>query len=155
MLFVNKVEAILKKQSGQDAIIAIDNLLTPLFYSNPDKLSLPEKNIVYVEELEREINNGGFNRFFFNGAGDYTGETIGALSAIGSKVFLEILTQARREFPPGRFPRDRSQRQAILKDMPEKSNEAWERLDQRFMRYEEDLHQLLVKYVKINITEFR
>jgi hypothetical protein len=155
MLFVNKVEAILKKQSGQDAIIAIDNLLTPLFYSNPDKLSLPEKNIVYVEELEREINNGGFNQFFFNGAGDYTEETIDALSAIGSKVFLEILTQARREFPPGRFPRDRSQRQAILKDMPEKSNDVWERLDQRFMRYEEDIHHLLVKYIKINITEFR
>jgi hypothetical protein len=52
-----QVSRILSEMSGQDAIMAIDNLLTPVFYSEPEKPSDEEKVIVYIEELERELRN--------------------------------------------------------------------------------------------------
>ncbi len=33
--------------------MALDNRLSPIFYSNPVKLTEEERNIVYIEELER------------------------------------------------------------------------------------------------------
>ncbi|MBN1215668.1 MAG: DUF4375 domain-containing protein [Candidatus Lokiarchaeota archaeon] len=50
----------------------------PIFYQNPNELSLPEKNIIFIEKLEREVNNGGFNQFFFNSAGDYSHDILTA-----------------------------------------------------------------------------
>jgi adenosylmethionine-8-amino-7-oxononanoate aminotransferase len=94
MFFGKKIVKILKVKSGQDAIIEIDNILSKIFYSNPDKLTNSEKNIVYIEELEREINNGGFNQYFFNSSGNYATETINALKLIVSKIFLQLLEEA-------------------------------------------------------------
>ena len=37
-----------------------------------------------VDELEAEINNGGFDQYFFNSAGDKAAEAINALEAIGA-----------------------------------------------------------------------
>lgn len=64
MFFNGKVKKILEEKSGEEAIMTIDNLLSPIFYSKPEKLSKEEKTIVYIEELEREVNNGGFSQFF-------------------------------------------------------------------------------------------
>ena len=36
-----------------------------------------------IEDLEAEINNGGFHQYFYNSAGDNTAETIQALETIG------------------------------------------------------------------------
>jgi hypothetical protein len=38
-----------------------------------------------VSNLEAEINNGGFDQYFFNSTGDRTAETIRALELIGAK----------------------------------------------------------------------
>lgn len=41
-----KIISILEELAGEQAIMAIDGLLSPIFYSNPDKLSKEEKVIV-------------------------------------------------------------------------------------------------------------
>jgi hypothetical protein len=155
MLFGKKVESILKNKSGQKAIIEIDNLLTPIFYSKPVKLSDCEKNIVYIEELEREVNNGGFKQFFYNSAGDYTFEIINALKLIGSKIFLGLLEKAIKEFPESNVTKDRDKRQEILGNIEEKANIVWEELDNQFFKYEENIYKLLIDYIMKNIKEFR
>jgi hypothetical protein len=154
MSFDKKTEEILKNKSGQDAIIEMDDLLSPIFYDNPDKLTKCEKNIVYIEELEREINNGGFNQYFFNSSGDFAMEAINALKIIGSKIFLEILQEAVNKFPDKIVPKDRYERQELLKKI-DKNIELWEELDNRFYKYEEDIYGLMIKYIHKNINEFR
>ncbi len=155
MLFGKKVEAIIKNKDGQNAIIEIDNLLSPIFYSNPGKLSQSEKNIVYIEELEREVNNGGFEQFFSNSSGDYTEEVISALAVIGSKVFLDLMITAKNEFPNSLVPKDRSKRQEIIEQISEKASDKWSVLDNRFFKYEENIYTLLIEYIKKNISDFR
>ncbi|MBN1216196.1 MAG: DMP19 family protein [Candidatus Lokiarchaeota archaeon] len=150
-----KVKKILENQIGQDAIIEIDNLLTPIFYQNPNKLSLPEKNIAIIEELEREINNGGFNQFFFNSAGDYSRNILTALKTIGSTFFLNIFERAIAMFPNSEVPKDRNTRQEFLEKIEEEANPIWEKLDREFYKYEEDIYSLMIDYIKNNINDFR
>jgi len=154
MLLGKKIEKILKNKTGQDAIIEIDNLLTKIFYENPSKLSLPEKNIVYIEELEHEINNGGFNQYFSNSSGDNSNETLEALKIIKSKVFYDILKNAIDKFPNGVVPKDRGERENIVTKI-DKEVELWNYLDNEFYKYEEDIYKLMVEYIKNNIKDFR
>jgi hypothetical protein len=152
MFFGKKTEKILINKNGQDAIIDIDNLLSPVFYKNPEKLTSCEKNIVYIEELEREINNGGFHQYFFNSSGNFTKETLNALNIIGSKIFFNILEKAINKFPNGSVPSDRNERQDILNKFDEG---LWIELDNEFYKYEEDIYKLMIEYIKNNINEFR
>ena len=155
MFFAGKVKQILKKMSGNKAIMAIDNLLSPIFYSKPEKLSDEEKTIVYIEELEREVNNGGFSQFFFNSSGDYTEELIQALKKIGSTKFLKLVESAKAEFPNSYVPKDRKERQGILGSIEEKANPVWNALDSEFYKYEEDIYTLMLAYISKNIGKFR
>jgi hypothetical protein len=155
MLLGKKIDKIINNKNKEDAIIEIDNLLTPIFYKNVEKLTLCEKNIVYIEELEREVNNGGFSQYFFNSSGDFAKETLNALNTIGSKIFLEILESAVNNFPDGIVPIDRDERQEILAELEEKDEELWEEMDNKFYKYEEDIYELMIEYIKENINDFR
>jgi hypothetical protein len=155
MLFGGKVEAILKKKTGQDAIIEIDNLLSPVFYKKPQNLSMPEKNICYIEDLEREVNNGGLDQFFLNSSGDNTQETITALRQIGSMRFLGILESAAQQFPEARVPKDRDERMAVMEQIEDKTGPIWDSLDTEFYKYEEDIYGLLISYIQGHIKDFR
>jgi len=42
VIFSHKTNQIMKKMSGEKANMALDNLLSPIFYTNPEKLSEQE-----------------------------------------------------------------------------------------------------------------
>jgi hypothetical protein len=46
-----KTKKILQENDAQKSIIELDNLLTPIFYKNPEKLTSCEKNIVYYRRI--------------------------------------------------------------------------------------------------------
>jgi len=135
--------------------MAIDNLLTPVFYSEPEKPSDEEKVIVYIEELEREVNNGGFSQFFFNTSGDYTEEVIQSLQKIGSIKFLSLAESAKAQFPSSIVPADKAERRQILEEIDEDANDKWNDLDDEFYQYEEDIYSLMSSYIERNIEKFR
>lgn len=149
------IAEILRDNDGEDAIMEIDELLSDVFYSNPDDLTFEERNFIYIENLEREVNNGGFSQFFYNSAGDNTKETVKALELIGSKIFLSMLERAIKEFPNSEVPKERCTRQDILERIEEKATQAWDEIDQEFYNYEEDIYGMLIKYIENNIQSFR
>ena len=155
MLFKGKVKKILDEQSGEKAIMAIDMLLTPIFYSKPGKLSEEEKTIVYIEALEREVNNGGFSQFFFNSSGNNTEETVRALRNVGSTKFLRLVISAIEQFANSYVPKDRVERQYILERIEDTASQTWNELDTEFYKYEEDLYSLMRNYMLANIKSFR
>jgi Domain of unknown function (DUF4375) len=105
----------------------------------------PEEIAELVRELEDEVNNGGFDQFFFNSAGDRTMETIYALETIGAVKMASILKRAAGKFPGGSPPRDRYARQdVLLKSFPDAA--AFGELDGEFYKYPDDLATLLKEY---------
>ncbi|QSX31187.1 DMP19 family protein [Shewanella cyperi] len=98
-----------------------------------------------IDALEAEINNGGFDQFFFNSAGDYTEETIQALVKIGANHTAHIVKKAASKFPNGMPPKDRDARQELLDEVSPESD-AFEEIDEEFLAYEDNLSSLVSCY---------
>jgi hypothetical protein len=95
-----------------------------------------------VRALEDEVNNGGFDPFFYNNAGDNTVETIEALQIIGAVKMADIVKGAASMFPGGIPPKDRFARQRILlESFPDRV--AFEPLDNEFFDYPDNVFWLL------------
>ncbi len=99
-----------------------------------------------IEALEAEINNGGFDQFFFNSAGDRTKETIDALNAIGAAHTAAIVRAAAGKFPGGLPPQDRDERQALLLEQVSPDSDAFGDEDAAFLEYRDDLGALVSRY---------
>lgn len=119
-----------------------------------DKLTEPQKNFYFNQNFEREVNNGGFNQYFFNSSGNFVHETVHSLNAIGASKTSGILQKAINQFPDKTVPKDRVQRAELLEKIESKANLIWEELDEKFYTYAEDLDSLNMDYIKRNKDKF-
>jgi len=105
----------------------------------------PDEVVDLIDALEGEVNNGGFDQYFYNSAGDRTADAIQALEMIGAFKMAETVKKAAQMFPNGMPPKDRFERQAILLRLYPKA-EAFRHLDEEFYDYPDKLGDLLAKY---------
>jgi hypothetical protein len=119
-----------------------------------DKQPKPQQIFSAVWGLESEVNNGGFAQWFENSAGEMAVETEAALRAIGAHRAAAIVAKAVAVFPGGAPPRDHDARQRLLRTAPDAVRSTWERLDQAFLKYPDDLTSLLYAWVKAHPREF-
>jgi len=143
---------ILKKDDETDIVLAIDDYLN-LKSNYCDKIEVlneAQRTFVFVENLEKEINNGGFNQFYFNSSGDYSHETVDALLKIGANRTADIIKTANSQFPENTVPTDRGKRQEILEQIEDVADEIWDNCDTEFYEYEDNITELLIEFVKKN-----
>jgi hypothetical protein len=99
-----------------------------------------------VRALEDEVNNDGFDQFFYNNASDNPIETIQALEAIGAFKMADIVKRAAAMFPGGMPPKERFARPGVLlAKFPDAA--AFNGLDEEFCEYPDDLSGLLARYM--------
>jgi hypothetical protein len=93
------IDKILEIEDETAAIIELDTKLNEIseYGEKIERLTESQKTVLFVENLEREINNGGFNQFFFNSSGDFTHETVKALKVINQFQFGQTKTYQRTE----------------------------------------------------------
>ena len=153
---VFNLDKTLKLESHDLIIMEIDTYLNQKseYGENIEKLNASQQTFLFVGNLEREINNGGFNQFYFNSSGDYSQETVSALLDIGAKKTAEIVKKANSEFKNGIVPKDREQRQNEHELIEEKADDKWDKCDSEFYEYQEDLTELLIEFVTSNRTDF-
>ncbi|HZH64889.1 MAG TPA: DUF4375 domain-containing protein [Flavisolibacter sp.] len=75
-----------------------------------NKLTEPQRLFYLNQNLEWEINNGGFNQYFINASGDFAHQTIQSLTAIGARTTADIVQKAIDQFPNKQVPQDRVER---------------------------------------------
>ncbi|MBX3241317.1 MAG: DMP19 family protein [Chitinophagaceae bacterium] len=150
MTKIPKLDDLLNSEDTNGSIIELDNFIGELCNYGDDysKLTEPQKLFYFNQNLEREINNGGFNQYFCNSSGDNAHETILSLKAIGADKTADILQKAIDQFPNKVVPKDRDERTEMVEQIEEAANEVWEGLDQKFYKYEDDLNSLNIEYVK-------
>jgi len=150
------IDALLSSPDTNNAIIEIDYYVCKLcsYGDTLDRLTEAQKNFYFNQNLEREINNGGFNQYFYNSSGDFAHETITSLRKIGADKTAVILQKAIDQFPDSTVPKDRTNRQEILEQIEDTANEVWEQLDQAFYKYEDNLYDLNIEYIKQNRNSF-
>ncbi len=143
------VDEILKLGDETKIIIALREKITEKINQyGYDSLSETEKFFDCVCWLEGEINNGGFDQYFFNIAGDHAQETVSALQTIGANYTAELLKQSFTVFQNKEPPRDLSKRRSELKNIGKKNERILSELDEKFNAYTDPIGTLLVEYIK-------
>jgi hypothetical protein len=104
-----------------------------------------EEVVELVGELESEVNNGGFDQFFFNSSGDKAADTIVALEQIGAKHTADIFRQAVSKFPGGMPSTNRFERQEQL-EILSPDGDAFEAEDSAFYEYKDDIAALVAAF---------
>jgi hypothetical protein len=152
MTKIKKLDVLLSSDDSNKSIIELDNFIGKLCDYGDDysKLTDQQKLFYLNQNLEREINNGGFNQYFCNSSGDNAHETILSLKAIGADKTADILQKAIDQFPNKSVPKDRDERTELVEQIEDTANEVWEELDEMFFEYEDDLNTLNIEYVKKN-----
>lgn len=152
MTRISNLDSLLSSDNTNSSIIELDNFIGELceYGNHYNKLTEPQKLFYFNQNLEREINNGGFNQFFCNTSGENAHETILSLKAIGADKTSDILQKAIDQFPNKIVPKNRDERTEIVEQIEETANEVWDNLDQKFYEYEDDLNTLNIEYVKKN-----
>jgi hypothetical protein len=120
-----------------------------------DSLSPAEQVFACVWQLEAEVNNGGFDQFYSNSAGDQAVETVAALETIGAGHTAAIVRRANALFGAGGPPKDRDVRENSLDAVRDRNGGELEALDSSFYEYQDNLSQLLYAYVMAHRTEIR
>jgi hypothetical protein len=150
------LEKLLTSDNINNSIIAIDNFICELcnYGDNIEKLTEQQRNFYYNQNLEREVNNGGFRQYFYNSSGDFALETIESLNLIWATKTAAILQKAIDQFPGKIVQKDRIERRATLENIKLSADEVWEELDQMFFTYEDNLNALNIAYVRLNKGKF-
>jgi hypothetical protein len=153
---IKNIERLIKAKDINDSIIKLDNFVAEAcaYGDELEKLTEPQKNFYFNQSLEREINNGGFHQFFLNSSGDFATETILSLTVIGAVHTVPILQEAIDQFPQGHVPKDQTERQNLIEKIEDEASEIWNKLDQRFFEYQDNLNQLNMNYVRENSSYF-
>ena len=104
------------------------------------KLNPVERVIYLISEFEAEVNNGGFDQYFINSSGKYASETIECLKKIEAFHTAGLLKEAIETIATAKSEEDLAEIEGKL-----------DKLDDRFYKYEDNLSELQVKYIKGNI----
>lgn len=112
-----------------------------------ENLNEYERVFYVVEDLEMEVNNGGFAQFFYNSSGALSGELVHSLTEIGAYKTAEICRKALSAFGAD-MPVDRAEREEFLDKMFSKElDDILNQCDNDFYKYEEDLDELNYAYM--------
>lgn len=116
-----------------------------------EALARPEKAVVCTVLLEAEVNNGGFDQYFFNSAGDWARQTLVALTDIGAFHTVELFSKAVAAFPGG-MPS--AERQLRWRELDEVDQATLSRLDAEFYKERDNLTELLYAHIRANARAF-
>lgn len=152
MKHFENLDQLLNSENIDSIIMSLDEFICEVsqYGDDIDHLNEAQKIFFFNQNLEREINNGGFNQYFWNSSGDFAHETVDSLKAIGAVKTAAILQQAIAQFPDGNVPKNRDERNEIEEQIEEDANEIWNELDQQFYQYEEDLNLLNLHFIRAN-----
>lgn len=150
------IDELLSSTDNNNVIIKIDDYICKLCSHGDalENLNEQQKNFYLVQNIEREINNGGFNQYFFNSSGNFSHDTIRSLQAIGALKTANILQHAIDQFPNSTVPKKQSERRGVIEKIEEIADEVWGKLDRKFLQYEDNLSELIIQYIKENQHSF-
>ena len=130
-------------------VVAIESALM----DKPD-LTPTERIVLVIEAMEREVNNGGFNQFFYNSSNEYARELVGALQQVGLEAIAAIAERAlqaigaRPDWTPDDF-------ETVSVDPDEATMAKLNACDEAYYDSEEAIASKLFDYIKANKDEIR
>ena len=112
-----------------------------------------DRTLASVWQFAAGVGNGGFAGYFSSHRGDLAAEAPGALRRIGARALAAIADEANAVFGPAGPPLDRTARREQVHAFGEDTRRRLAELDRQYFECEEDVDELLEKYVAAHRRE--
>jgi hypothetical protein len=112
-------------------------------------LTHEERVILAVEALEREVNNGGYDQFFFNSSNEYTPIIVDALNRIDCPMVADLTQQAIDSLGIEKPVSVDSINRLMANEDEDRDNRLFE-CDDRYHEIAGDLADPLLEFIKKN-----
>ena len=116
--------------------------------------SPPQKVFSCIWALESEVNNGGFLQYFQNGSCETAGIVCEALRLIGAERMAALSAKAIDTAFPAGLPDDPEEISSLASSLTEEIRFQLDEIDAEFMRYPDNLTELLFTYVMTHENTF-
>jgi len=130
---INKLEG--KETNEKFGIISDEVYNRHIDYNNIESFENPLKNLIYLLNMQGQVDNGGVTQFVDNSTGDHFIETKIALKEIGMESYHDILLEIEKSFPNGIVPKHQEKRRDAIDDMSENEEEMWE-IEEQYETYD-------------------
>jgi len=125
-------------------------------YGKIKKLPVGFQYIYAIWLLELEVNNGGFNQFFYNSSGKFSDEAYNGCVAIGAYKTAEIMKKAINIMIEEKELQLDAKKKGTVKEFIDSYKETrLEECDVAFFKYSENLKDLQINYVRKNYKDFQ
>ena len=142
------IESLLNQTEDNSLLIQLGQHLFNKYYKNGfDNLTKPEQIIFMIDQLEMEINNGGFAQYYGNSGSDYAQDVPFALESIGASYTADLVRKGNSLFPNGLPPKIWPDRQVLLDNIINDIHDQLDELDNLFYEYKDPLGKLQREYI--------
>ncbi len=105
--------------------------------------------------VEAEVNNGGFNQYFWNSAGQFAQVAVVGFGLIGAVEHARLMECAISMYEEDKERLQEFQRRGTLEAFSESyEDNRLKELDDEFYALNEDLHALRVRFIRANTALF-
>lgn len=117
-----------------------------------DALTEAEKHICAIEELDGEVNNGGYAQYYFNSAGNHWHEALSGLAAVGATKRHKIMAATIAKFGQPEPSSVRDTRSSQLSKVVRKKEDPYNEQDTAWYKTEDEpLDRLMFRYNLANM----
>lgn len=112
--------------------------------------------IYMISQLEAEVNNGGYNQFYFNSSGQFAAALPEALKLVGATKFADLTERANRTFEKEKSKITEDQDGTVEGFSKSYENNPLNKFDKEFYKLNdvENLQKIQVDYIRKNKKEF-
>lgn len=147
--------ALVGKRRADSLVVAFEAALgRKAAMVGPAKLSVPELDVLAIEALEREVNNGGYAQFFTNSSNEYAGRIVEALRRIGCETTASVTERAIALLAPGTDMTPETLGTAMEREDADR-DAGLEDCDQAYQASGEDIAGALLEYLVRNHGEIQ
>lgn len=123
-------------------------------YQNLQKCSKGQQAFFVTWIVEGEVNNGGFNQFYFNSSGQYAEMAVEGFALFGATKYVDLMKRANKIYSENE-ERLKSYDDGTIESFSESyKDNPLNALDDEFYELTEPLPDLRIKYIRENISEF-
>lgn len=144
------------RRTINDVMVAMCNRLTKQsnYGENMEALTEEERVFYIATEVECEVNNGGFEQFFYESSGKFANDAVEALRTIGAEN-MAFFTEKALKAVGGKLPADTAERIQFLKEtINDEIREVFEECDRAFEGDPDDFNAIAYNYLLKNEIQF-
>jgi hypothetical protein len=141
-------EQILSRESTHAPATIVGALVYRLRAKSPEKLTPVERKLLAVADLRDEVNNGGFQQYFANAAGDRWALAQQAFREMGATALSKVMQRALSVFAGSKPPASLEARQKAIVLAGKRAEAVWGGCDDAFYLGEEGFADHILGYVK-------